>query len=129
MKRKMDEYSEDKEREKELLEEIESFREEKERIKRLIGSIGGKNFVKKDKLLNFILLGVVLLLFVLEVTTNWLPAYISLEVAVLLVSIKIVWLINNISKMDHFQFWILNSIEFRLNSLTNKLNEIDKKLN
>ncbi|RKX90976.1 MAG: hypothetical protein DRP84_12315 [Spirochaetes bacterium] len=129
MKRKMDEYSEDKEREKELLEEIESFREEKERIKRLIGSIGGKNFVKKDKLLNFILLGVVLLLFVLEVTTNWLPAYISLEMAVLLVSIKIVWLINNISKMDHFQFWILNSIEFRLNSLTNKLNEIDKKLN
>jgi len=129
MERKMDEYSEDKEREKELLEEIESFREEKERIKRLIGSIGGKNFVKKDKLLNFILLGVVLLLFVLEVTTNWLPAYISLEVAVLLVSIKIVWLINNISKMDHFQFWILNSIEFRLNSLTNKLNEIDKKLN
>jgi len=129
MKRKMDEYSEDKEREKELLEEIESFRKEKERIKRLIGSIGGKNFVKKDKLLNFILLGVVLLLFVLEVTTNWLPAYISLEVAVLLVSIKIVWLINNISKMDHFQFWILNSIEFRLNSLTNKLNEIDKKLN
>ena len=129
MKRKMDEYSEDKEREKELLEEIESFKKEKERIKRLIGSIGGKNFVKKDKLLNFILLGVVLLLFVLEVTTNWLPAYISLEVAVLLVSIKIVWLINNISKMDHFQFWILNSIEFRLNSLTNKLNEIDKKLN
>ena len=129
MKRKMDEYSEDKEREKELLEEIESFRKEKERIKRLIGSIGGKNFVKKDKLLNFILLGVVLLLFVLEVTTNWLPAYISLEMAVLLVSIKIVWLINNISKMDHFQFWILNSIEFRLNSLTNKLNEIDKKLN
>jgi len=125
----MDEYSEDKEREKELLEEIESFKKEKERIKRLIGSIGGKNFVKKDKLLNFILLGVVLLLFVLEITTNWLPAYISLEVAVLLVSIKIVWLINNISKMDHFQFWILNSIEFRLNSLSNKLNEIDKKLN
>ena len=125
----MDEYSEDKEREKELLEEIESFKKEKERIKRLIGSIGGKNFVKKDKLLNFILLGVVLLLFVLEITRNWLPAYISLEVAVLLVSIKIVWLINNISKMDHFQFWILNSIEFRLNSLSNKLNEIDKKLN
>ena len=120
---------EDKEKEKELLEEIESFKREKERIKKLIGSIGGKNFVKKDKVLNFLLLGIVLILFLLELTTKWLPPYISLEVAVLLVSIKIVWLINNISKMDHFQFWILNSIEFRLNSLSNKISEINKKLN
>ena len=119
---------EDENREDELLEEIESFKREKEKIKKLIGSIGGKNFVKKDKLLNFILLGIVLILFILEITTNWLPSYISLEVAVLLVSVKIVWLINNISKMDHFQFWILNSIEFRLNLLSNKIDDINKKL-
>lgn len=125
----MNDNFEDKEKEKELLEEIESFKREKERIKKLIGSIGGKNFVKKDKVLNFLLLGIVLILFLLELTTKWLPPYISLEVAVLLVSIKIVWLINNISKMDHFQFWILNSIEFRLNSLSNKISEINKKLN
>ena len=124
----MAENLEDKEREEELLEEIENFKREKERIKKLIGSIGGKNFAKKDKALNFILLGVVLILFLLEISTNLLPAYISLEAAVLLVSIKIVWLINNVTKMDHFQFWILNSIEFRLNSLSNKINDIDKKL-
>jgi len=124
----MDEEINEKVREEELLKEIENFKREKERIKKLIGSIGGKNFAKKDKALNLILLGIVLILFLLDITTNLLPAYFSLEVAVLLVSIKIVWLINNITKMNHFQFWILNSIEFRLNSLSNKINDIDKKI-
>ena len=114
----------EKMREKELLEEIESFKKEKEKIKKLIGSIGGKNFIKKDRLLNYILLVIVVGIFILEITTRFMPAYISLEVAVLLVSIKIVWLINNISKMDHFQFWILNSIEFRLNMLSKKIDGI-----
>ena len=113
-------------REKELLEEIESFKKEKEKIKKLIGSIGGKNFIKKDRLLNYILLIVVVGIFILEITTKFMPPYISLEVAVLLVSIKIVWLINNISKMDHFQFWILNSIEFRLNMLAKKIDSISE---
>ncbi len=116
----------EKMREKELLEEIESFKKEKEKIKKLIGSIGGKNFIKKDRLLNYILLIVVVGIFILEITTKFMPPYISLEVAVLLVSIKIVWLINNISKMDHFQFWILNSIEFRLNMLAKKIDSISE---
>ncbi len=115
-------------REKELLEEIERFKQEKEKIKRLIGSIGGKNFIKKDRILNYILLGVVLVLFIAEITTKILPPYISLEVAVLLVSVKIVWLINNINKMNHFQFWILNSIEFRLNMLSNKIDNISNDI-
>ena len=120
--------SKESEREKELLEEIESFKREKERIKKLIGSIGGKNFVKKDRILNYALLAIVLGLFIVEITTKILPPYISLEVAVLLVSVKIVWLINNITRMDHFQFWILNSIEFRLNSLSKKFDELNKKI-
>jgi len=31
-------------------------------------------------------------------------------------------------KMDHFQFWILNSIEFRINSLSGKVNLLEKRL-
>ena len=30
---------------------------------------------------------------------------------------------------EHFQFWILNSIEFRLNAVSKKLSDIEKKLN
>ncbi len=119
----------DYDHEKELLEELENFKRDKERIKKVIGSIGGRNFAKKDKFLNYLFLALILTFFTLEITTKFLPTYISLEFAVLLISIKIIWLINNITKMDHFQFWILNSIEFRINNLANKLTAIEKSLN
>lgn len=114
-----DEYN----KEKALLEELESYKREREKIKKLVGTIGGKNFVKKDRIINIVFLGIVVGLFIVEITTDIIPLYLSLEVAVLLVSIKIVWLIQNITKMDHFLFWILNSIEFRINSLDKKISE------
>lgn len=110
-------------KEKALLEELESYKREREKIKKLVGSIGGKNFVKKDRIINIVFLGIVVGLFIVEITTDIIPLYLSLEVAVLLVSIKIVWLIQNITKMNHFLFWILNSIEFRINSLDKKISE------
>ena len=110
-------------KEKALLEELESYKREREKIKKLVGSIGGKNFVKKDRIINIVFLGIVVGLFIVEITTNIIPLYLSLEVAVLLISVKIVWLIQNITKMDHFLFWILNSIEFRINSLDKKISE------
>ncbi len=115
-----DEYN----KEKALLEELESYKREREKIKKLVGSIGGKNFVKKDRIINIVFLGIVVGLFIVEITTNIIPLYLSLEVAVLLISVKIVWLIQNITKMDHFLFWILNSIEFRINSLDKKISEL-----
>jgi hypothetical protein len=57
-----------------------------------------------------------------------LPQMFSLEVAVLLVSIKIIWMIHKGTKVEHFQFWVLNSIEFRLNDLSRHVREIEKKL-
>jgi len=114
----------DFEKEKSLLEEIEAYREEREKIKKLLGHIGGKNYAKNDRIINYIFLGIVITLFILEIFTHWLPTYVSLEVAILLISIKIVWLIHNISRMSHFQFWILNSIEFRINTLSKKIDEI-----
>ncbi|RKY01258.1 MAG: hypothetical protein DRP54_04045 [Spirochaetes bacterium] len=111
-------------KEKALLEELESYKREREKIKKLVGSIGGKNFVKKDRIINIVFLGIVVGLFIVEITTNIIPLYLSLEVAVLLISVKIVWLIQNITKMDHFLFWILNSIEFRINSLDKKISEL-----
>jgi len=46
----------------------------------------------------------------------------------LLVSIKIIWMIHKQGKLEHFQFWILNSIEFRLNDVSRRMKDIEKKL-
>ena len=120
--------SEAERKEDALREELKEYRQEKEKIKQIIGSIGGTDFLKKHKIINYIFLAIVLILFALEITTDFLPTYISLEVAVLLISIKIVWLIHSMSKMDHFQFWILNSIEFRINSLSRKVDTLEERL-
>ncbi|NQT57751.1 MAG: hypothetical protein HQ557_02090 [Bacteroidetes bacterium] len=104
-----------------LMEELEIFNSERDRIRHLIGEIGGTKYSKRDNIINFIFLGVIITLFFLEQTTHFLPPMISLEVSVLLVSIKIVWMIHSQHKYNHFVFWILNSIEFRVNELSSSV--------
>ncbi len=52
----------------------------------------------------------------------------SIEIGVLLVSLKIIWMMHKQTKVEHFQFWILNSIEFRLNDMSKKIEKIRKEL-
>ena len=55
---------------------------------------------------------------------------ISLEIeiaaAILLVVLKIAWMIHEAQKVSHFQFWILNSLEFRINEMNKKIRNIEK---
>jgi len=117
-----------------LLEELEQFRKEKERIRQLVGQIGGKHSQKRDHIMNIAFIVAMVVLFLLDILRHLfhvdvpLPQMFSIELAVLLVSIKIIWMIHKGSKVEHFQFWVLNSIEFRLNDVTKRLREIDKKL-
>lgn len=114
------------ENKEQLQAEIAEFNREKEEIKALIGGIGGKSYSHRDNIINFVFLGLILVLFVLEITTHWLPAFISLEVSVLLISIKIVWMIHSQHKYNHFIFWILNTIEFRVNDVGKRVQKMEK---
>ena len=119
---------------KALLEELEQFRKEKERIRMLVGQIGGKHSQKRDHYMNIGFIIAMVALFLLDILRHLfhinipLPQMFSIELAVLLVSVKIIWMIHKGTKVEHFQFWVLNSIEFRLNDVTKRLREIDKKL-
>ena len=57
-----------------------------------------------------------------------LPPLFSIELGILLVSVKIIWMIHKQTKVEHFQFWILNTIEFRLNEISKKISAIEKHL-
>ncbi len=115
------------ERERELARELEEFKKEKERVKKLLGSLGGQLSHKKENLINILFLTIVLLFFTLEVTTHWLPPFVSLEVGLLILSIKIVWMMYTSQKVNHFQFWILNSIEFKVNKIERQINAMEKR--
>ena len=103
--------------ERELRDEIEEFNREKERIRSVIGRLGGTKYSKRDNVINFVFLAIIVIFFTLEVSTKFLPANISLEISVLLVSIKIVWMMHSQYRYNHFVFWILNTIEFRVNDI------------
>lgn len=105
------------ERRDQVLAEIEEYNKERDRIRTMLGRIGGSSYSKRDMIINIVFLCVILTLFVLEITTHFLPTYISIEISVLLVSIKIVWMIHSQHRFNHFQFWVLNSIEFRVNDM------------
>jgi len=118
-----------------LRNELEQFRQEKERIRDVIGQIGGQIDRSKERLINIVFLALVGALFVLDVIVHmagWSipglsPAFL-LSVAVLLVSAKIIWMIHRQAKIDHFQFWILNSIDFQINMISRRLGALETKV-
>ncbi|MBU4444733.1 hypothetical protein KJ656_06590 [bacterium] len=118
-----------------LEQDLEQFRSEKEKIHNLVGQIGGKGSVKQDRIINLVFFSVIILLFIFDILRHLfsisvpLPPLFFIEIGILVVSLKIIWMIYKQTKVEHFQFWILNSIEFRLNSVSKQLNDIEEKLN
>ena len=112
----------------EILKEILEYNKERDQIKSMLGRIGGKAYSKIDTVINIFFLLLISFFFVAEITTHWLPSFISLEISLLLISIKIVWMIHSQHKFNHFQFWILNSIEYRMNQVASKMKKIEKEI-
>jgi hypothetical protein len=118
-----------------LREELDHYRKEKERIRDVIGQIGGHVNKKRDRLVNVVFLLLVLGFFLFDLVRHmaswhipYLPPSLLLEVAVLLVSVKIIWMIHRQAKVDHFQFWILNSIEFQMNMISRRLATLERSV-
>ena len=116
-----------------LEQELTQFQEEQEKIRALIGGIGGRKTARAEKLANVAFTGAVILLFTCDLLRHWahvpipIAPMFSLELGVLLVSLKIIWMIRNQTRVEHFQFWILNSIEFRVDQISNRLRNIEKQ--
>ena len=115
-----------------LQEELEQFRKEKEQIRQIVGAIGGQQSVRHERLVNVGFIAGIIALFALDLVRHvfhWnvpLPALFSIEIGILLVSIKIIWMIHKQAKVEHFQFWILSSIEFRVNWLAKRIGELEE---
>ena len=117
-----------------LKEELDQFKKEKEKIRQLMGQIGGKNTKKTDKRINALFGILIILLFLGDIARHFmhidipLPPLFSLEIGVLLISIKIIWMMHKSTKVEHFQFWILNSIEFRINDIAKQIRKLETDL-
>jgi hypothetical protein len=117
-----------------LRQELEHYRSEKDRIRKVIGQIGGATSKRQDRVINIVFLVVVVGLFIFDILREvtglalpTIPRFISMELALLLVSLKIIWMIHRQSKVDHFQFWVLNSIEFQINIMSKRLKDLEEQ--
>ena len=112
--------------------ELDQFKKEKEKIRNLMGQIGGKHAERNDRRINIFFITAISLIALNDFLHHAagfhtpIPSLLSLEIAVLLVSVKIIWMMHKSTKVEHFQFWILNSIEFRLNDVAKQLRHLEK---
>ena len=112
--------------ERELESEIRSFERERENIRRIVGRIGGKP-AKKSRFVNIIFILLVLTVFAMSIMWGGRVRFFMIEVGILLLSLKFVYFLESHMRLNHFQFWILSSLEWRLDKIDKRLKEISKK--
>jgi hypothetical protein len=108
-----------------LKHELEHFQQEKERVRAIIGKIGGMP-KSRAKLINAVFIVVIVVSVVISFFSpdeKW--RLLMIELATIALSIKIIYLIHSQMRINHFQFWILSSLEWRLNELMRRVK--DKK--
>lgn len=113
--------------EEQLREELEEFQKEKERIRNIVGEIGGANN-KQNKIINTLLIIIIAALLIFGGVFNRITSTLAVQVAILFSVIKLIWMFYESQKAGHFQFWILNSLEYRVNEIYKKVKKMEKEL-
>jgi len=113
--------------EEQLREELQEFQKEKERIRNIVGQIGGSSS-KQNKIVNSLLIAIIVALLVLGGIFNRITPTLAVQVAILFGVIKLIWMFYESQRASHFQFWILNSLEFRINEIYKKVKKMEKEL-
>lgn len=109
-----------------LKRDLEHFQKEKERVRTIIGQIGGVPKFRV-KVLNFVFIFLLISSVALSVVINdekW--RLLMIEFASVILSVKIILLIHWQMKVNHFMFWVLSSIEWRLNEVKKQIDIIQQ---
>lgn len=115
------------EHEEQLRAELNEFQKEKEKIRGIVGEIGGTNNAQ-HKIVNLIFAILIVVLLVLGIVLQKITLFLTLEIVVLLGIFKLIWMFYEMQRSTHFQFWILNSLEFRINDVDKRMKRIEKLL-
>ncbi|WP_022820001.1 hypothetical protein [Fusobacterium russii] len=110
-----------------LKEEFKEFLKDKEEIREIIGNISGINN-SQYKLISGLFFSIVLILLVTGVFLGEISVMTTLILIIIVGIFKIIWMLQQSSKSMHFQFWILNSLEIRINDIDKREKKIEKLL-
>lgn len=112
-----------------LIEELESYRNQRKELDAIVRQIGGKGSAKRTRILNVLFIVALTVLFSLDVLRHfveftYIPENLSLQVGVVMISLKIIWFAHKRNQVEHFQFWIMNSLEMRINMILDEVKAI-----
>ena len=106
-----------------LKKELESFQLEKEQVRAIIGKLGGiRSF--RTRLINAVFIIVIVVSVVVSVVCGDKWRLLMIELATVALSVKIIYLIHYQMRINHFKFWILSSIELRVNEIMKQVREL-----
>ena len=102
-----------------LKQELENFQQEKHRIRGIVGKIGGVPTFN-TKIFNNIFLAVIIVSLVVSLFFPKIQL-LMIELATVFLSIKILYMMNCQNRVNHFQLWMLSSLEWRINEVMKHL--------
>ncbi len=105
-----------------LKQEIKRFMKEKERVRAIVGEIGGVP-TTHAKVFNTIFIVLIIVILAISLVSGGTLRLAMVELAVAALSVKLIYLIHNQARVNHFQLWILSSLEWRLNELYKEIKE------
>ena len=109
-----------------LKQALENFEQEKERVRAIIGSIGGVPQFR-TKLINVLFIVIIIVAGVISIVSGDKLRLLMIELTMVMLSVKIIYMIHIQMRVNHFKFWILSAIEWRINEMTVQLKQLNKK--
>ena len=106
--------------------ELEHFEQEKERVRAIVGKIGGVPKFR-TKLINFLFIAVIIVAGIISIFSGEKLRLLMIELTTVMLSVKIIYMIHYQMRVNHFKFWILSAIEWRINEMMVRIKKIEKQ--
>jgi hypothetical protein len=106
--------------------ELEHFEQEKERVRAIVGKIGGVPKFR-TKLINISFIAVIIVAGVISIFSGEKLRLLMVELTTIMLSVKIIYMIHYQMRVNHFKFWILSAIEWRINEMMVRIKKIEKQ--
>jgi hypothetical protein len=110
-----------------LKKELQHFEKDKERVRAIVGKIGGAP-KSQATILNALFVIILVVSVVVSIVADEKWRLIMIELATVTLSVKIIYLIHSQMRVAHFEFWILSSLEWRVNEMMKQLRQIKKQI-
>ncbi len=120
-----DKHEEPKDEISDLKQALESFEQEKERVRAILGNIGGVPSFN-TKLINGGFITIIVAAAVISVIGGDKWRLLMIELTTVMLSVKIIYMIHVQMRVNHFKFWILSAIEWRINEMMVQIKQLKR---